>query len=143
MLTDNWSERYSVNIEEMDCQHKKLLNLMNGLDEEIRKDRDDKQIAAIVEELNRCVEVHFREEEKLMERLGFPHLGAHKSRHLHFLVQFHMLNSAYRSGHLALVQIFIRYLKNWFVFHVFSEDRTYGAFLESQTSLAGSRAVNY
>jgi hemerythrin-like metal-binding protein len=141
MLVARWSDRYSVNIAEMDGQHKKLLNLMNGLDEAIQKRREDKQIAAIVEDLNDCVEVHFREEEKLMESLNYPQLDAHKSQHLHFLVQFHMMYSAYQSGHLELVQIFIQYLKNWFAFHMFSEDRTYGAFVESRKTRMGARPL--
>ncbi|HEX8960033.1 MAG TPA: hemerythrin family protein [Geobacteraceae bacterium] len=141
MLIAKWSERYSVNIEEMDGQHKKLLNLMNGLDDALQGGKDGKLIAALVSDLNDCVEVHFREEEKLMEGLNYPHLGAHKSQHLHFLVQFHMMNSAYQSGHLELVQIFVQYLKNWFVFHLFSEDRTYGAFVESRNTRMSTRPL--
>ncbi|HEY6872707.1 MAG TPA: hemerythrin family protein [Geobacteraceae bacterium] len=141
MLVAKWSERYSVNIEEMDGQHKKLLNLLNGLYEAIKRNKDDKLVAAVVTDLNDCVALHFREEEKLMEGMGYPHLDAHKSQHLHFMVQFHMMNSAYQSGHLELVQIFVQYLKNWFVFHMFSEDRTYGAFLESRKTPVSSKPL--
>lgn len=139
MLVAKWSERYSVNIEKMDGQHKKLLDLMNSLDDAIHKGKDEALVAALVTDLNDCVDEHFREEEKLLERLNYPHLGAHKSQHLHFLVQFHMMNSAHQAGHLELVQIFVQYLKNWFVFHLFSEDRTYGAFVESRSIHMGSR----
>lgn len=146
MLTAKWSELYSVNIEEMDNQHKKLLNLMNYLDEAIKEGKEPGLIGIAVEEFNGCVEFHFREEEKLLESINYPHLVAHKNLHLHFLVQFQMMNSAYQSGHFDIVQIFVQYLKNWFVFHVFSEDRIYGAFLESRkagTAIGQLKAGNY
>ncbi len=131
MLLAIWSEQYNVNVKEMDQQHKEILNMMNYLDKVIQEGKEDKLIRIAVEELNNCVELHLKEEEQFLESIDYTDLAAHKSRHTQFLVQFHMMNYAYQSGYLDVVQIFIQYLKKWFVFHVFSEDRIYGGFGES------------
>lgn len=134
MLLAKWSEQYNVNIKEMDRQHEEILNMMNYLEEAIQNGKEERLIKMAVDDLNTCVESHLKEEEDFLERINYTDLLNHKSRHTQFLVQFHMMNYAYQSGYLDVVQIFVQYLKKWFVFHVFSEDRIYGAFVESHKS---------
>jgi len=84
-----WKDEYSVNIAEIDKQHKKLFELaervytMANLDD----DYDDyDEIMDVLKELKDYTVYHFGYEEQLMDKYGYERTEAHKIEH-HFVVR--------------------------------------------------------
>ncbi|HON53806.1 MAG TPA: hemerythrin domain-containing protein, partial [Bacteroidales bacterium] len=58
-----WNNMYSVNVESLDTQHKKLVELVNQLHDSIKSGQKDKVLTGIYNELIGYTITHFRDEE--------------------------------------------------------------------------------
>ena len=66
-----------------------------------------------------------------MEKYGYANYAAHKAQHEHFVSELQNLNNAHATGLPApqVVQSFGRFLSEWFVNHIETEDKAFGLFL--------------
>ncbi len=67
-----WSNELSVGIEEIDFQHKVLIDLLNEIHEAIQQRQDTEVTRNIVRRLDEYTRVHFAVEESLMRILHYP-----------------------------------------------------------------------
>lgn len=83
-----WKDGYTCTIDEIDKQHKKLLEIgariYQILKSEKKIDKYD-DIAAVLKELKEYTIYHFGYEEKLMETNGYSDLEDHKVKHQQFV----------------------------------------------------------
>ena len=81
-----WNDKYSLGIDAIDTQHKKLFEIVNRLyaldDEHSTKD----EIKDILYEFNDYLRTHLSEEEEYMASINFPELPEHKEIHESFIV---------------------------------------------------------
>ncbi|MDP4183480.1 MAG: hemerythrin family protein [Bacillota bacterium] len=124
-----WKDNYSVSIEEIDLQHKKLFEIGQKVYDAIadmgNSDRYD-DIVAITDELNEYVEYHFDYEEKLMEKIGYDKLEIHKIEHRFFVKKLHKIKDgdieSFQKGTLLKL---IDFVASWIVNHILIEDMAY------------------
>ena len=62
-----WDERYTLGVEEIDSQHRRLFALLDRLHEAIGQGSDHEEMKKIVMELVRYADEHFSAEESLMQ----------------------------------------------------------------------------
>ena len=119
-----WKDSYSVGDSRMDAQHKGLIALINLLDDKSRIDEALRKLEIYVTE-------HFRHEEELMERAGFPDLEKHKEQHHAFVAWFETQRRAYEAGKASdTAHLDIQgYLKIWLVNHILFSDKAYAKHL--------------
>jgi hemerythrin len=129
MVLFTWSDKFSVNHQRMDEHHRRLVSLMNELDEAISTKRGDEVVGAAIEELARYAAEHLREEDRFMEAIQYPDRENHRAIHKFFADEIALLRLAYATGHLVRVQSIAQFLRDWFVHHIFSEDLRYGVFI--------------
>lgn len=130
-----WSEKFSVKHERMDDHHRRLVSLMNELDEAIAK-RGGEVVGSAIEELARYAAEHLKEEERLMEAIRYPDLENHRAIHKFFADEIALLRLEHATGHLVRVQSIAQFLRDWFVHHIFSEDLKYGVFIHETIARA-------
>ena len=58
-----WEEKYSVGVESMDNQHKKLVQMINDIFDELRGGATHESLLKIIEGLVEYTQVHFKAEE--------------------------------------------------------------------------------
>ncbi|MBD3217151.1 MAG: bacteriohemerythrin [candidate division Zixibacteria bacterium] len=125
-------ERYSINNEEIDSQHKKLIDICNSLyDSHQRGDTIDgirNALLAIVE----YARTHFKDEEGLMSEIGFPGLNRQKKSHREFLDRITGFLQELRRGHQISALRLLAFLKNWIEDHIENEDKLIGSFLKAK-----------
>lgn len=84
----DWTEDYSVKVEVIDDQHKRLFEIGENINELLQDysgaDSFD-EIMTNVEELSEYTKYHFEEEEKLMQLHGYTDLEKHKVEHKKFI----------------------------------------------------------
>ncbi|HOV26108.1 MAG TPA: bacteriohemerythrin [Pseudobacteroides sp.] len=124
-----WNEKFSVNINVIDEQHKKLFEIGRRIYDELcitgEHDRYD-EISKIFDELNEYVEYHFKFEEELMEKCGYPNLEIHKMQHRFFIKKLEKEKNRDIDANQkeSLVRL-ISFIADWIVQHILGEDMAY------------------
>lgn len=118
-----WENIYSVGIEEIDMQHKKLLEIINELDELLNADITKSGIEAVLVELKEYIEIHFSTEEEYMEKYHYPDLAEHKMLHKEFIAKIKNAECI-EDATIEGIEV-IDFLYNWLINHIMVEDKKY------------------
>jgi len=123
-----WKDEYSIGHEEIDDQHKKIVELINELDES-----DSPEITtSIISKVNGYVRHHLDYEEQLLQSLGYPEFEQHKELHIHYSKEISNLTvQATFLDNFAPAEL-LEFLKQWWDNHILIEDRKYKAFIQSK-----------
>jgi hemerythrin len=128
-----WSEQFSVGVEELDGQHQRLVKILNRLlttHEPI--DTNSETISETLMAMTRYAQEHFKAEEKLMEAHGYPGLEEHKQLHRAYRRKTVDLSTATTLGIDAVPEFLLAYLFDWWVHHILEEDMKYKAFFATK-----------
>jgi hemerythrin len=121
-----WNDDLSVGIQEIDEQHKILVNLLNRLYHAVVTRNDSKEvIESILNELAQYTYVHFAVEESLMRIFNFTEYDTHKQHHAELAAQVFDLNRKVRSGEAVVSMELLNFLRSWLMNHIIKEDKRY------------------
>ncbi len=76
-----WKKEFSVGIEEVDHEHKELIELINCLHDIMQLGADQVQVVELLGEIYAQIASHFALEEKMMREINYPLLDEHKEDH--------------------------------------------------------------
>ncbi|RLJ21234.1 hypothetical protein DJ031_03875 [bacterium endosymbiont of Escarpia laminata] len=76
-----WDKTLSVDVKEIDEDHRRLVELFNILTHSIVEGDSANYIEAVLEELISCTVWHFKHEERLMLKYGYEDFVEHKTEH--------------------------------------------------------------
>jgi hemerythrin len=126
-----WSDRYRIGIPLIDEQHKKLIDMTNTLYLGCL-DGDEAANAYFLKTVHEAVDYvrfHFTTEEKLLERINYPGLAAHKKEHEDFVKEILQQVQAFQGGKKFVPNMFVRYLRDWVLTHIAVSDKLYALYL--------------
>ncbi|RLJ20159.1 hemerythrin [bacterium endosymbiont of Escarpia laminata] len=123
-----WSDSLSVGIEEIDEQHKILVNLINRMHQAIHERHGSDVVKDILAELADYTRIHFAVEESLMRILNYPGYDEHKEIHDELLGHVVELIEKVESGKTAIGFELLHFLKTWLTKHIMEEDMRYTGF---------------
>lgn len=128
-----WKDEYSVGIEAIDKDHRKLLNLINQFQTAVlyRTGREFEQEAfdALVD----YTRTHFRREEDLMEEHGYPDFEAHREQHRKMIAQVEAYMVQYAGeGRQVPLERAVVFLQDWLIKHINGTDQEYSGYLKSK-----------
>ena len=86
-----WSDEFSVNIEEVDEQHRTLVGLVNDLHVAIREHRGKTASRKVLDRLAEYTRTHFMLEESLMRLTRYPGFDVHRQQHEDLIAQVQSL----------------------------------------------------
>lgn len=132
MALFNWSEEYSVNVNGLDNQHKKLVDLINELHSAMKEGKSKEVLGKIIEELISYTKFHFSAEETLMLQNKFPGLSKHKEEHEAFTKKVIEFEEKFLRGSVVLSQEIIIFLKDWLLNHIQVTDKNYSPYLANK-----------
>lgn len=128
-----WSDEYSVNINELNEQHKQLINIINRVYEASQSGAEKSVIRRIFVELAEYAAYHFKAEEKLLKGYGYPNFEQHRRQHEQLVVILLELQLRFRKGTMTLSEDMLNFLKNdWLLKHIVASDKEYSSFLNSK-----------
>ena len=81
MTLIKWKEEFSVGIEEVDHEHRELIELINSLHDVMQVGADQVQVVELLGEIFAQISAHFALEEKMMRETHYPRLDEHKEDH--------------------------------------------------------------
>ena len=129
MALIDWIEKFSVNVDEIDEQHKKWIGIINELDDALTKGKGRTVLGKIFQEMVEYINFHFSEEEKLLREIDYAHYNEHKLIHDRFKQKIAKLEMDFESGELILGTQVMSILKNWLEDHILIEDKKYSTCL--------------
>jgi hemerythrin len=121
----DWSDQYSVGIEEIDEQHKKLMWLLNKMYQNVLTKNDAVITANILEELIQYTIIHFAVEESLMQIFDYDGYDTHKRHHDQLKQQVLDIRDKFRERKIDINIKLFKFLKSWLLNHILLEDKQY------------------
>ena len=132
MALITWSDKYSVEINEIDEQHKVLVGMINELHDAMKQAKSKEVSQEILNKMADYINFHFSTEEKYMERFGYPDYAEHKLEHERFVEKVLKFSEDYTNGKAGVSYDILNFLKDWLVGHIQGTDKKYAAlFIEN------------
>lgn len=126
-----WNESYSVRVEPMDEQHRKLFDIINELAEAMKSGKGEAAVRDTVEQLAVYTRTHFLQEEMLMRRTGYPGLPAHQELHRKLMADVEQYKRALEEGRSASPVSLLNFVRQWLVHHIREADKAYSDHLNA------------
>ncbi len=131
-----FTEKYHTGIELVDNEHRRLFEIIHDTNDlihaELLHDKYD-EIMRLLAELRDYTEVHFRDEEALMERIHYPELDAQKRAHTAFVerlveIDLSELDDMDDNQQEYLIDL-IQFLAGWLINHILGSDKKIGDYM--------------
>lgn len=124
-----WNNELSVGISSIDEQHKKLINMINALNDELAKGQPNDVLVKIFDGLAVYTVDHFGYEENLFSQYGYGESEAHKKEHIALIKQVGNLQEKMEKGDFMIGVEVMVFLKEWLLNHILKSDKSYAPFL--------------
>ncbi len=128
MALIEWKDEYSVGVQQIDVQHKRLFEILNEFYDDIMAIRGQEVLQKVVNDLSEYAVIHFKTEEDIMTKIGYPDYDAHKKEHETFVQKVIDLQKNLQGGGFVLSIDVLNFLKDWLVHHILKVDKQYTEF---------------
>lgn len=119
----------AVGIDEIDAQHMQLVQLINGLHDHIVADDAMETMEKVLDRVIEYTAFHFKTEEGLMNKHGYPESDAHIEEHRKLVSNALKLQKIFGSGAGAFTMDTIAFLQDWLWHHIDQSDKMLGKYL--------------
>ena len=130
-----WDDSFLIGIDELDHEHKVLIDDINRLHEELARHDEKSEIERCLGDIYARMQAHFALEEHLMKERGYEFFDEHKREHEALLnsytedmVQF--LNDTGVSASTSIEDS----LKHWIVDHILTSDKKMSLMIQEKKS---------
>ena len=124
-----WGHVLSVGVDEIDEDHRKLVNIFNILNHAVTEGESPAYLAAVLEELVNCTAWHFSHEERLMLKYGYEDIEEHKEMHRELIESAKELQQKLLDEGKSVADEEIEVLERWLTGHILTDDMRLGAYL--------------
>ncbi len=136
-----WSNTFSVGVEKLDDQHKKMIHTINKLIENPDSSVNSEIVSEVLNELRQYASEHFELEEMILEEIGYPDFERHKAEHKEFRVKLVAFCSA-TTAHINDVPfILFNFLNEWLVNHILQDDMKYRSYFVEKNIITPTRQL--
>ena len=127
-----WNDRLSVDIEELDSDHRKMIRLINELYDGIAAGYGRDVIEGIIDDVVSYTNYHFAHEEQLFATTGYAEAEAHKKEHDAMAAWAKEVQDEYKQGSMAApaLEVMVR-LKDWVFDHILGSDQKYALYMKA------------
>lgn len=127
-----WKDAYSVQVKEIDAQHRQLFQLAGELYTAMATGKGAGVLDSILTQLVDYTRKHFSYEEALMRQNRYPDYAAHKAQHDALTKQVVDFRAEFQAGKKTMsVQLF-HFLQEWLQHHIADSDRKYTPYFQGK-----------
>jgi hemerythrin len=123
-----WSNSYSVGVQEIDEQHKLLIEILNELIAFVYNSpgNENLDIRATIDKIVKYKTVHFETEEKYFKQFNFEGADEHIQKHREFNEKVsELLQEFQKNGKKSELSELVDFMENWFTDHLLHMDQKY------------------
>ena len=129
MALMTWTDDFSVELDSIDAQHHRLIDLINELHDAMLAGKAQEELKTILDGLLDYTKTHFGYEEKLMVENEYPEYEAHKAVHDALAAKVVELDEKLAAGEHMLSMEVMTFLKDWLTHHIMGMDKQYSPFM--------------
>ena len=127
MALIDWTPGLNLGVEEIDNQHRKLVAMINALNDAMRQGKGNAILGKIIDGLIAYTGAHFKTEEKYFAQVDYPGRLEHVGEHNAFVKKVSDFRAGFAKGKLGLSIEVIQFLSDWLKEHIQGSDRKYVA----------------
>jgi len=127
-----WSPLMSVEVDEMDAEHRRLIGLVNTLSEAMRSGRGRQEMIRTFDALADYTRTHFASEERYMSSIGYPRLEEHRREHQELIDSVARLKRKFEAGDAVACMRVMGFLGEWVRRHIRKSDKLYGEYAKQK-----------
>jgi len=131
-MTLKWRSIYSVNVKEIDEQHKKIFNIINRVSA-IKKGTSKEDKMKIINELKDYGIYHLNKEEKYFEKFNYLDKAPHIKQHNEYREKIsEFTDKCLKSKQPENIKELSVFLRNWWINHIQNIDIKYSDFFNEK-----------
>lgn len=134
MVLLRWSEKLSVGVDRLDREHRHWIDLFNQLHDATLAGEPCDVLDAVLGAVKEYTRTHFADEERLLEKHGYPLLDNHRQLHQDFVREIEAWMDVHRAGNLQAALEVMDIMRDWLVHHIQRVDQAYAPFLAARVS---------
>ncbi len=127
-----WKDDYSVGVEEIDNQHKRMIDIVNKLHQAMLDGKSKEILSDIIKELKDYTVYHFSTEEKYFDMYDYPEKDDHKKEHNDFVERVKEIEQEFKEGKIFISVKIMNFLKDWIKNHILGTDKKYAPFFKGK-----------
>jgi hemerythrin len=120
-----WQSYFSVQVAELDEQHKRLIEIINELYNAYLNSLQQEKISYILKELYEYTNVHFKTEENYFHKFEYNESVGHIAEHMVFLEKIKTFEGGYTKNSKFLSLQIMNFLQEWLSNHIMKSDKRY------------------
>lgn len=120
-----WEEKYSVGIELIDNQHKRMFSVINELLDLLEHKISEEQLMAITDSLLQYKKFHFATEEKYFKEFNYDGAEEHIEKHKEFGEKLDAIKVKHSGQSVEFAFELVDFLEDWLINHLLVIDQKY------------------
>jgi hemerythrin-like metal-binding protein len=124
MALMEWTSAFSIDIETVDAQHKKLFGYINEFYDALTEKRETKILTRLFNDLEEYTHTHFGFEEDCFKKFDYENQDAHILQHKEFIKKLAVMKKDILADKQD-VEDLLEFLVNWLIYHIKGTDRMY------------------
>jgi hemerythrin len=132
MANLQWNESHSVQVQQLDAEHKNIFDALNALASEMRKGYQPERVLKTVQLLAESLRFHIQHEEDLLRQTGCPSLDSQRTLHTRLMAHVEQLRRELYDGRMLNTAAALGFLRQRIVAHIQKSDKTYSGHLNAQ-----------
>jgi hemerythrin len=126
-----WDDFYSVNIAQIDEQHKGLVGMIGELQDAMSLGVAKDVLGKVIDNLIDYTIVHFNTEEELLRTHNYPETNQHLLEHEKLTERVLEFKSKFNNGGISTTIEFMEFLSGWLIHHIVESDKKYGEYINN------------
>jgi len=132
LMLFEWKDEWSIGVQRMDHQHKKIFELANIFIQAMELHEDMKTVAGTLEALIDFFYYHYHEEEELMRAYHYPEYESHKRAHKGILDRIGAFEEHFMQADFMVTEELIEEYKSLVMDHISDHDMAFGKYLNEK-----------
>ena len=126
----SWSDKFSINVESIDTQHRRLFELANEMYDMANTNSEKQALVRALNDLLDYTVYHFQSEERLMQEQNYPRYAAHRQVHEALTRQALDFKAKVDNGESVSARDFLKFLFDWLAKHIMDQDKKIGTYID-------------
>jgi hemerythrin len=122
-----WSDDLSVNVKEIDDEHRKLVGMINTLNDAMLSHKGREAQKATIDAMVDYAATHFAREERYMQEFRYQGYQPHRVEHQKFTAKALELQARADGAGFILTLEIVDFLRAWLQNHIMGTDKRYQA----------------
>ena len=127
-----WNDDFKVGVEQLDEQHRQLIQILNRLISKPQATTGSETISELLNDMMNYSKTHFETEENFLRQCNYPHLDEQIAQHRAFRKKNVDFCTATMQKDKTVPKEILHYLHDWWMNHILKSDMKYKPFLNKQ-----------